>query len=1182
LNAPLPREHVRLEDKFDCAEGWIYLTGTQALARLPLQQAQRDKAAGLNTGGYISGYRGSPLGRYDMELWAQGERLKAHNIKFIPGVNEELAATAVFGTQYTPQLPGARVDGVFAIWYGKGPGTDRSADALRHLGTAGTARHGGVLAIAGDDHGVKSSTVYNFSDPIFIACGMPVLYPSNTQELLDLGLHGIALSRFSGCAVGFKVHNDVIEGGGTIRVAPDSPTIVTPDMTVAPELGPQGLNIRLLDLPLMAEERLVNHRLPAAIAYARANRLNYVTQNVPHARIGILSAGKSWQDVLQALTEMGLDEQQQHALGLRLGKVGMIWPLDPAFISEFADGLDTVIVVEEKRGVLEDQLKGILYDLRLTAPPRIIGKYDGAQAFAPERGDIVFQGWGELTPTHVMHVLAAQCEALGLSLPDAVLPPLAAKPAPPDPAGPAPIQRNPGFCSGCPHNRSTKVPDGSRALPGIGCHGMVALADPVKTPPTFTQMGGEGMAWLGQHAFTDEKHVFANLGDGTYFHSGFLAVRAAIAAKVNITYKILVNGFVSMTGGQPIDGELSVKQIATEMQAEGAKAVFVVTDDVDKHPSGSLPAGVPVLHRSEMDATMRKCREIEGVSVIIYDQPCATERRRLRKRGKWADPDQRTFINPAVCEGCGDCSKASNCMSVEPLETPFGRKRKINQNSCNKDFSCVEGFCPSFVTVHGGKLRKSGKGVGTVAADDLPELPSPSVPKIDRQFSVLITGVGGTGVVTVGQVLGMAAHLDGLASSVLDVTGMAQKYGAVMSHLRIAPHADQLHATRIATAEADTVIGCDLVVTASDEALARIGLGRSRVMVATDLVPTTDFARNPDWRLDRDELVQRIRDRCGDDRLVALDGLRLASQLLGDTIAANMFMLGAAWQSGAIPLTEDAIMRAIELNGTQIDFNKAAFAWGRRAAVDPAAVDKAASANSVIQIMPRIDHSLKAVVQRSVAYLTAYQSKRYARRYQKLVDKAVAAEQRLGVGEKFSIAVARYYFKLLAIKDEYEVARLYASDEFRQQLDAAFEGDYTLKFHVGAWPFGGTDKDGRPVKKAVGPWLMKAFGVLKHGKRLRGTPLDPFRRSAERQLALTLLADYEQEIERLIAGLSADNYELSTRIAALPEKVRGYGHVREQHANDVAQQRAALHAELAGSSSTQSPTQSSSPQRHAA
>ena len=1160
MNAPLPREHATLDDKFDTQDGWVYLTGTQALTRLPIQQALRDKAAGLNTGGYVSGYRGSPLGRYDMELWAQGQRLAAHNITFIPGINEELAATAVWGSQYTAQLPGAKVDGVFAIWYGKGPGTDRSADALRHLAAAGTARHGGVLAIAGDDHGVKSSTVANFSDTIFIAAGMPVLYPSNTQELLDLGLHGFAMSRFSGCAVGFKVHNDVVEGGGTIRVAPDSPQVVLPELSLAPHLGPQGLNIRVMDVALAGEERLVNHRLPAAVAYARANRLNHLAQDVPGARIGVLSAGKSYQDVLQALAELGLGEARQREIGLRVGKAGLVWPLDPEFIREFAEGLDTIVVVEEKRGVLEDQLKAILFDQRPARLPRVVGKYEGAAAFAPGRGAAVFQGWGELSPTHVMHVLQAQIQALGLALPAVALPPLSARlPGLPDPTA---VNRSPNFCSGCPHNRSTKVPDGSRALVGIGCHGMAVLNDPFKTPPTFAQMGAEGMHWLGQHAFTNEKHVFANLGDGTYFHSGFLAIRQAIAAKVNITYKVLVNGFVSMTGGQPIDGELTVRQIVTELLAEGVKDIFVLTDEVDKHPAGSLPANVPVLHRAELDATMLKCRELAGVSVIVYDQPCATERRRLRKRGKWTDPDQRTFINPAVCEGCGDCSRISNCMSVEPLETPFGRKRKINQSSCNKDYSCVEGFCPSFVTIKGGRLRKPQKsGVGT--GGTWPALPEPLLPALTREFSVLITGVGGTGVVTIGQVLGMAAHLDGLACSVLDVTGLAQKYGAVMSHLRIAQSTEQLHATRIATAEADTLIGCDLVVSAGDEALARIGQGRTRVVVATDLVPTTDFSRNPDWRMDPVALTQRIRERCGASQLLALDGLRIAHQLMGDTIAANMFMLGAAWQAGAVPLSHAAIQRAIELNGVQTDFNRTAFLWGRRAAVNLAAVEQAANVGSVIQIQPRIDMSLNAIVQRSMDYLTDYQNAAYARRYKALVDKAVAAEAKLGLGDRFGTAVARYYFKLLAIKDEFEVARLYASDEFRQQIEGVFEGGYTLHFNVGAWPFGGVDRNGKPCKKEVGPWLMGAFGLLKNFKGLRGTWLDPFRNNAERRLALRLLAEYEREVEGLIAGLSAANHQVSTQIAALPEHIRGYGHVREQHAGKVARQREQLRAELA-------------------
>jgi indolepyruvate ferredoxin oxidoreductase len=1157
MNAP--REAISLDDKYAAQEGWIYLTGTQALTRLPIQQRQRDQAAGLNTGGYISGYRGSPLGRYDMELWAQAQRLAEHHIHFQPGVNEDLAATAVWGSQYVGLLHGAKFDGVFGIWYGKGPGTDRSADALRHLGSAGTAKHGGVLAIAGDDHGVKSSSVYNFSDPIFIAAGMPVLYPSNTQELLDLGLHGIALSRFSGCAVGFKVHNDVVEGGGSVHVAPDAPRIVRPDWEVPAHYGPQGLNIRVLDIPLMGEERLVNQRLPAAVAYARANRLNHLTQPVFPARLGVLSAGKSFQDTLQALAEMALGEARQRELGIRVGKVGMIWPLDPRFVAEFADGLDAILVVEEKRGILEDQLKGILYDLAPAKPPKVIGKQDGASPWSPERGGIVLQGWGELAPPVIAKAIVDALKRLDplAALPDIVLPP-AKMPGLPDPGSP---NRSPGFCSGCPHNRSTKVPDGSRAMVGIGCHGMAVLVDPVKTPPMFAQMGAEGMHWLGQHHFTNEKHVFANIGDGTYFHSGFLAIRAAIAAKANITYKVLFNGFVSMTGGQPIDGELSVKQIVTELLAEGVKQVTVLTDELDKHPAGSLPAGVPVLHRSELDAVMKRCRDIEGVTVIVYDQPCATERRRLRKRGKWADPPKRTFINAAVCEGCGDCSKASNCMSIEPLETPFGRKRQINQSSCNKDFSCVEGFCPSFVTVHGGKLRKpvSRGGVGKVEG---PALPEPVLPALTRDYSVLITGVGGTGVVTVGQVLGMAAHLDGLATSVLDVTGLAQKYGAVMSHLRIAPSAEQLHATRIAAGEADTVIGCDLVVTSSDEAVSRIRAGRSKVIVATDLVPTIDFSRNPDWQMDPAALLQRIRERCGAEQLFGLEALRIAGALMGDAIAANMFLLGAAWQRGAVPLSHASILRAIELNQAQVESNKASFEWGRRAAVDLAAVEQAAAPRNVVSFVPRLDMSLEAIVKRSVATLTDYQNAAYAGRYQALVERAVAAEKAAGLDGRFGKAVARYYFKLLAHKDEFEVARLYTSAAFKREIDATFEGDYKLHFNVGAWPFGGVDKNGQPVKKEVGPWLMKAFGLLAKLKGLRGTALDPFRHNAERRLALRLLADYEREIEALIGKLDAGTHATAVALASLPEKIRGYGHVRERHVADAEKERAALRAKL--------------------
>lgn len=1156
MNAPVSRANVTLDDKFNVQDGWIYLTGTQALTRLPIQQAIRDKAAGLNTGGFISGYRGSPLGRYDMELWAQKKLLERHNIHFMPGINEDLAATAVWGAQYVGQIPGAKVDGVFSIWYGKGPGTDRSADAFRHLGVAGANSKGGVLAIAGDDHGVKSSTVYNFSDPIFIATGMPVLYPSNTRELLELGLHGIALSRFSGCAVGFKVHNDIVEGGGSVYVGPEAPVIVMPDLDAAPELGPEGRNLRVFDPPLGGEERLVNHRLPAAIAYARANRLNHMVREVRDARLGILSAGKSFQDMMQSLAGLELHADGQKEFGIRVGKVGMIWPLDPEFIREFAAGLDVILVVEEKRGILEDQLKAILYDLALPNRPGVIGKYDNAQAFAPERGEVVLQGWGELSSASIGQAISSQLYKLRPGLSN-ILPklPAAKRGGVTDPRAP---NRNPGFCSGCPHNRSTQVPEGSRAIAGIGCHGMAAYNDPTKTLPIFAQMGAEGVHWLGQHRFTTEKHVFANIGDGTYFHSGFLAIRQSIAAKANITYKVLVNGFVSMTGGQPIDGELSVHQIVTELKAEGARALFVLTDDLDKYDSTSLPAEVTLLPRADLDAVMLRCREIEGVSVIVYDQPCATERRRLRKRGKWSDPAKRSFINAAVCEGCGDCSKQSNCMSIEPLETEFGRKRKINQSSCNKDFSCIEGFCPSFVTVYGGSLRKAKKG--GVAGVDFPGPPMPKSYQLTRDYSILLTGVGGTGVVTVGQILGMAAHVEGLAVSVLDVTGLAQKYGAVMSHVRFAPTADQLHATRIAASEADAVVGCDLVVTAGDEALARMKPGQSRVVVASDLVPTTDFSRNPDWRMDRAALVKRIQDRCGSESVLAIEGLRLATGLMGDPLANNMFMLGVAWQLGHVPLSLESIMKAIELNNIRVDFNKASFLWGRRATANIEAVEKAATQNNTQQMPKRIDASRDAIVTRSMAYLTDYQDASYARRYKAFVDRAIATEKARGLDDRFSTAVARYYFKLLAIKDEFEVARLFSSDAFKKDLQATFEGKYTIRFNVGAWPFGGIDENGCPYKKEIGPWLMRAFGLLKNLKGLRGTVLDPFRNNAERKLALRVLAEYEAEIGELISTLDKKNIDKATALASLPEKIRGYGHVRERHVAQVEKERAAIRA----------------------
>ena len=1166
---------MTLTDRYTVDSGWLYMTGIQALVRLPIQQRLRDAAAGHNTGGYISGYRGSPLGRYDVELWAAGKLLQEHDIVFRSGLNEDLAATAIWGSQYVGSFPGAKVDGVFGIWYGKGPGVDRSGDALRHANMAGSSRLGGVVALAGDDHGVKSSTVANFSDQMFIAVGMPVLYPSNTQELLDFGLHGFALSRFSGCWVGMKVVTDVVEGGGSVHVAPDSPRVVVPADFTPP---PGGVHARAVDMGVPQEDRLYHHKLYAALAYARANGLNRIAVDAPDAHIGIVSAGKAWQDTLQAMANLSLADERAAAMGIRLLKIGMTWPLDPEIVREFARGLRTIVVVEEKRPVLEDQIRAILYGSE--SAPAIVGKYVDSYAWDARRGPLAFPNAGETSPALVAKVLVeVMREGLpGCDLADA--PPQAGAPAAGLPgAGPAAgaPMRMPGFCSGCPHNRSTRLPEGSRALAGIGCHGMAMLMNPLTTT-TISHMGAEGVMWLGQQPFTSEKHVFSNLGDGTYAHSGFLAVRQAVAAHVPITYKILCNGFVSMTGGQSIESGLSPLQILQELAAEGVSRMALVTDDPRKYEGVSMPAGVPVRHRSEMDAVQREFRDHPDVSVIVYEQACATERRRLRKRGKWEDPAKRTFINAAVCEGCGDCGKASNCMSIEPLETELGRKRRINQSSCNKDFSCIEGFCPSFVTVHGGALRKPLRAPDaserrTAIAQKLgATLPEPTPPVPQGVFSVLIGGIGGTGGVTIGQTLAVAAHLEGWYSSNLDVTGLSQKYGAVLSHVRIARSPDALHATRISAGETDTLIGCDLIVAAGDESMSKLRAGRSRGVVCTDLIPTGEFARNPDWAVDAASLADRLKAVMGDDVLL-LDGQRLASTLLGDSIAANMFMLGAAWQLGQVPIAAASIERAIELNGVAVEMNRQAFAWGRRAAHDLPAVERSAqelAGAQVIGFAPRRAATLDEIVAHRAEFLRQSRSAAYARRYSALVERVREREQGAGLGDALARAVARYYFKLLAAKDEWEVARLYAGPEFRQQLAQTFEGDYTLHFHVGAWPFGRVDpKTGKAVKREVGPWLMTAFRVMARLRFLRGSLLDPFRNSPERRLERRLLAQYETDVADWTERLDARNHAIAVRLASLPEKIRGFGHVKAEHAAIAGGERDELLAQFAGTAAEQ-------------
>jgi indolepyruvate ferredoxin oxidoreductase len=1136
LAAALARSEASLEDRWSAPEGWFYMTGMQALVRLPIQQRLRDAAASLNTGGYVSGYRGSPLGRYDIELWRGESILKRLNIAFRPGLNEDLAATAIWGAQHVASFPGATVEGVFGIWYGKGPGVDRSGDALRHANFTGTSPKGGALALAGDDHGAKSSTAVNFSDTSFVAVGMPVLYPSNTQELIDFGLHGLAMSRFSGCWVGMKVVTDVAEGGGTVYVGPDSPAIVIPDR---PSNPPGGLGARVLDMPLMQEERLYRHKLPAALAYARANALNRIVSNPEGARVGVVAAGKAWQDLLQALGNLGLGETGA-AYGLRLLKVGMVWPLDPVVVREFADGLDLVVVVEEKRPLVEDQIRSILYGT--PAAPRIVGKFFDGAAFDPTPGVPALPNFGEISPELVAETLVKALRlhdpACALAAPAAPGKRLSNRPAP---------TRNPGFCAGCPHNRSTRVPEGSRALAGIGCHTMAMYVNPMQTT-TVSHMGGEGAMWLGQQPFTKEAHVFANIGDGTYAHSGMLAIRQAVAAGVPITYKILYNGFVSMTGGQAIEGGMTPPQILAELAAEGVKKLALVVDDPDRYLGVPLPPGVALRHRDAMDETQREFREYKGVSAIVYDQPCATERRRLRKRGKWADPAIRTFIHPEVCEGCGDCGKVSNCMAIEPLETEWGRKRRINQSSCNKDFSCVEGFCPSFVTVVGGRLRKPEAG----APRALPPVPEPVLPDMGERWSVLIAGIGGSGVVTMSQTLAVAAYLDGLFSSNLDLTGLSQKYGAVTAHVRIARTPDALHATRIASGEADALIGCDLIVAAGDESLSKVH-SATRAVIDADLIPTSEFARNPNWSVDREAMIERLTAALG-ERALVMDAQRLAKDLLGDAIAANLFMLGAAWQRGLLPVSSEAIGRAIELNGVAVAANKLAFEWGRRAAHDLAALEKLAGRSEPAPEAPSLDK----LIERRAAHLEEARGATDAARYRALVERVRTAETKAGLGEALTTAAARSHHKLLAAKDEWEVARLLAAPEFKKTLDETFEGPYRLHFHIGARPFARPDPQTGVMGKAeVGPWTMTAFRLLAGLRFLRGTWLDPFRSSDERKLERRLLGEFEADVEDVLARLTPANHAAAVRLLSLPETIKGYGRVKEASAAEAAKARAA-------------------------
>lgn len=1146
---------VSLDDKYTLEEGRVFLTGTQALVRLPLMQRARDQAAGLNTGCFISGYRGSPLGAFDQQLWRARKFLEKSNIHFQPGVNEDLAATSIWGTQQVGLYPGAEVDGVFSIWYGKGPGVDRSGDVLRHANLAGTARHGGVLALAGDDHTCKSSTTAHQTEYAFMDAMIPVLHPANVQEFLDMGLHGWAMSRYAGVWVAFKTLADTVDTSASVYVDPHRVETRIPEDFEIPE---GGLNIRpRLHEPLAEEELLHKYRLYAALAYARANNLNREVIGGKNRRLGIVTTGKSYLDVMQALEDLHIDEEFANKLGIVVYKVGMPWPLEREGIRHFAEGLEEILVVEEKRAVIENQLKEQLYNWREDVRPRVVGKFRAD-------GQLQLPSFGELTPAMIARVLV---ERLGWL-----------------PGGSATVDSNehfknrlgflaakekslaevkggtkrvPYFCSGCPHNTSTKVPEGSRALAGIGCHYMALWMD--RNTQSFTQMGGEGMSWVGQAPFTSEKHVFVNLGDGTYFHSGLLAVRAAAASGVNVTYKILFNDAVAMTGGQPHDGPIDVPTLARQVHAEGIKRLVIVSDEPEKYPStGAFPPGTTIHHRSDLNAVQKELRETPGCTVMIYDQTCAAEKRRRRKRGLFPDPAKRAFINEMVCEGCGDCSVKSNCLSVVPKETEFGRKREIDQSSCNKDYSCVDGFCPSFVTIHGGALKK-GKGASAGAAasagvaDVFEALPDPKLPEIgEGPWDILLTGVGGTGVVTVGALLGMAAHLEGKGCSVLDMAGLAQKGGPVTSHIRIGKTPEQIKAVRIAAGGADLILGCDMVVAAGADAMAKAERGTTTAIINTQESITGDFTKNPDWNFPADEMKQIIRDQVGPDAVSFVDGTKVAEALMGDTIATNPFMLGVAFQMGRVPVSRDALEKAIELNGVAVEANKRAFLWGRRMAHDPDAVLRivdSAAAKASAKEAEGIATTLEDIVAKRIAHLKDYQNDALARRYKDMVDRAVTAEARIARADgSLAKAVARYYFKLLAIKDEYEVARLYTSGTFLKSVADKFEGAYKIHFHLAPPLTAERDPEtGELKKREYGPWMFKAFGLLAKLKGLRGTMFDIFGYSDERRMERRLIGEYEDLLREVFDGLSTSNYDIAVDLASVPEHIRGFGHVKERH-----------------------------------
>jgi len=1142
-------KNVTLDDKYDLTQSRVFVTGYQALIRATLMQQERDKRAGLNTAGYVSGYRGSPLGGLDQQFMRAKPHLDQHNVVFQSGLNEDLAATAVWGTQQAELRGEGKYEGVFGMWYGKGPGVDRTGDVFRHANFAGSSKHGGVLALMGDDHTAESSTTAHQSEFHFVDVMIPILNPAGVQEIIDYAQYGWAMSRFCGTWVALKCMHETVESTAVVDASLDRVKVVIPSENEF-KMPPGGLNIRLVDGILDMEARLHDYKRDAMLAFIKANKLNkIITSGGPNAKIGIITVGKSYLDVRQALDQLGIDEVRCNDLGIRLFKVACPWPISREELKSFAEGLDLIICVEEKRSLIEVQVREELYGL--PNPPVVVGKRDENDAW-------LFPVKGALEPHDIAIAIGDRILRRGqvqdiANTVSKLKQGQSAVAAMTDVSG-----RTPYFCSGCPHNSSTVVPEGMRAYAGIGCHFMSQWMN--RNTLGWTHMGGEGANWIGEAPFSKRKHVFQNLGDGTYNHSGYLAIRAAAASGVNITYKILFNDAVAMTGGQRNDGGLTVQIIARQVAAEGAKKIVVVTDEPWKYPKNSdWPPGLTIHHRDDLMAVQTGLADVSGLSVLIYDQTCAAEKRRRRKRGQFPDPEKRVIINELVCEGCGDCGVQSNCVSVQPLDTEWGRKRTIDQSSCNKDFSCLKGFCPSFVTVEGAKLKR-GKGVDAPA--DLPALPEPKQPEIATPFSIIVTGVGGTGIVTIGGVLGMAAHLEGKGIGIIDQAGLAQKGGAVYSHIRIARRPEDIHAIRVAAGECDLVLGGDMVVVGNKKVLSTAKLGATTMVINTAEILPGDFTRNADFSLPTERLKRAIRTAAGAEKTNFVDATRLATALLGNSIGANIFMVGYAYQLGALPLSAEAIEKAIELNGEAVPMNLAAFRFGRRAAFDATSVEALVKpAPEAASDARRLSQGLDEMVSRRVAFLTDYQNASYAARYKALVDQVKAAEAAKAPGKSgLADAVARYLFKLMAYKDEYEVARLYAEPSFLAQVKNEVAGDnLTLKFHLAPPLLAAKDKvTGVPKKMTFGPWMLPAFRLLAKFKGLRGTPFDIFGYSEERRTERKLIDDYAALLAEIMVKLTPDNHAVAVGLANIPEKIRGFGHVKARHLTAAKADEAAL------------------------